>query len=57
MDHHPGIPDGQEKNMLWPASIDLQRLVPCSEAVMTCARQSGFPARSTINSESRRWRG
>ena len=43
--------------MLWPASIDLQRLVPCSEAVMTCARQSGFPARSTMNSESRRWRG
>jgi hypothetical protein len=57
MDHHPGTPDGQEKHMLWPASINVQRLVACNEAVTTCARQSGLPARSTMNGESRRWRG
>lgn len=43
--------------MLWPASIDRQRLAPRGEAVTTCAGQSGCPAGSMMNHEYERWRG
>jgi hypothetical protein len=56
LDHRTDVPDGQEMNMLWPASIDLQRPAPRCAAVTTCAGQSGFPVRSTMNHEYQRWR-
>jgi hypothetical protein len=56
LDHRTDVPDDQETNMLWPASIDLQRPTPRSAAVATSAGQSGFLVRSTMNHEYRRWR-